>query len=181
MNRGFLIGWLFAGALFSNTAYADLVTLTLDPTILTVTEGRPITLDWTVHNNSGATIQVGALAINSLPQFISGDLTDALLLGSPPIDVGTCFSGPIASGGTCSWGTNFTTPNDTGETDVDFGVWSVSTQITLTSGLQYFSAPVSVTVADVPEPHSVSLLLTAIAAVGLVVGKRRLRRSSSAV
>lgn len=179
------LGLLVAAASFMAVSPAlavPVISTTLaSPGSTTITEGNSITLVFQVTNNTGSTYFQAGNGWNY--SFVSGDSSD----GPPSLAASFNFSpagytgcgASLAGGNSCYYAATFTTPSDTGETDGDFGVWDVLTEIGWSLpgvGIDYVANYTTVTVQDprvetsVPEPLTLSLF-----SVGLV-GAAALRR-----
>lgn len=163
-------------AIAPKAVFASGATLTLTTSNLTVIEGNNITLDFTLTNNTGSTLLANTFAFNLLPQ--SGDPSDTL--GSSLFEDGTC-NVSVSDGSSCSFSLTFETPNDSGETDADFGLIPTTATVNFEYGCSVqtgcpfnssaTTAQFDVKVEDVgatattPEPSSLLF-----AATGLLLG-----------
>ena len=150
--------------LFVHPASADGVTITVDKSIVIVSEGNSFTLNYKVTNSSGATIfslpGQDFSVFESVTIPVSGDLSD--FLGAVTFPSNTCFTeSSLSSGSSCTFSVSIASPSGTGETDANTGVSDVQGGFLWAGGS--ITAPTTVTVADpgakiTPEPSSLVLL-----------------------
>lgn len=178
MFRSFLLPVAAAALsllLFVPRAFADGVTVTIDPTSATIVEGQTLTLNATFTNDSGSPIsfsgQTGALTYVSGDQADSPDNLSALPFGSCVTGYSAVPGGSprfaifatLAPGASCVLSQPITVgPDSTPEND-DSGISEVSIGLAYGNGLVAESPNVLVTVEDqapptVPEPSSLLLL-----------------------
>jgi hypothetical protein len=137
------------------SARADILTVAF-PTAITVPENNLVHfVTYAITNVSGANITINSLV--TIPSnSIAGDPSD-IWIDPVSVDSGNC--GPtLANGARCLANMSFMVPDGTGETDANFGQFTVTT--TLSISLR--GAPMStdfvttVTVTDPPVPGPVA-------------------------
>ena len=175
------VAFIFLPAVcMANSVTANGLTLTLDTSNLTVTEGDTLTVQFTVTNGTGGAINLFASGGGNPGPVSLGDLSD-FITNSSLTGSGTCkLGGSLGTGSSCTLIFNYQTPNDTGETDADFGISgngfgvapdSLSCQI---GGPNCAVILYQITVQDpVSTPEASSLLSLGIGMLGLVLVIRR--------
>jgi hypothetical protein len=122
------------------SARADTLTVAF-PTAITVPENNLIHfVTYAVTNVSGANITINAM-VNVYSNSIAGDPSD-IWIDPISTDVGNCSPNPLANGARCLANTSFMVPDGTGETDADFG------QFTITTFLSFSLQGVSMSTGD---------------------------------
>jgi hypothetical protein len=183
---------LSAGACKADTTDTDYlgVTLALSSTTLTVTEGNSLPVNFTVTNNSGASIDVLGEYGWAYQYETTGDASDEILdPGSYHSGGGSVYptlstssdtcGGDLSDGSSCTYSFLLETPSDTGETDGDFGVTPFDSKIDYVWGGVNQGGPevsFNVTVTDptpTPTPEPSSLLLLGAGLLGLAPLIRR--------
>jgi hypothetical protein len=123
------------------------------PTAVTVPENNLIHfVTYAVTNVSGANITISALS-SAFSNSIAGDPSD-IWINPTSTKLGNC--GILADGAQCLANTSFMVPDGTGETDADFGQFTITTEITFTLRgvpMSLIDLVTTVTVTDpVPGP-----------------------------
>jgi hypothetical protein len=108
------------------SARADILTVAF-PTAITVPENNLIHfVTYAITNVSGANITIGRLS-SIFSNSIAGDPSDIWI---NPISSNTGNCGPLlADGARCLANTSFMVPDGTGETDADFGQFTITTEL----------------------------------------------------
>ena len=146
------------------------------PTAITVPENNLIHfVTYAITNSSSVNITVNSLATVS-SNSIAGDPSD-IWINPISTNLGNC--GILANGAGCLANMGFMVPDGTGETDADFGQFTITTSVNITVG----GAPMStdfittVTVTDpVPGPIAGAGLPGLILATGGLLGWWRRRK-----
>jgi hypothetical protein len=155
-------------------AFADLFTLTATTTTVTVTEGSIGTIDYTFTNGSSSPLTVVSFWAGSTG-VITGDSSDlpiAWALAQSPFP---CSN--INAGDSCKFSILIDTDSDAGETDGDQGVSLINFAINYKtqggdSGTANSNLTAFTVVDPVPEPTSVFLFATVIAASALLMKRK---------
>ena len=147
------------------------------PTAVTVPENNLIHfVTYAVTNVSGANITISALS-SAFSNSIAGDPSD-IWINPTSTNLGNC--GILADGAQCLANTSFMVPDGTGETDADFGQFTITTEITFTLRgvpMSLIDLVTTVTVTDpVPGPIAGAGLPGLILASGGLLGWWRRRQ-----
>lgn len=165
---------------FPTMSRADgVVTLTMNPNSLTVTEGNTLTVTFTLTDGTNADVAINNFAGGAAFFTGTGDPTD--FFANSTIDEDHCRFMTLGAGKSCLFSIDYITESGAGETDGDFGVNESGLCAEVQGQADACTPDYMIIVRDspvtAPEPSSLFLLGTGF--VGVLGGvRRRVRRGN---
>jgi hypothetical protein len=169
------IGLVVAALSSVRQAYGNVIMTGLPTTTIVLTEGQSESLTLTITNSTTATVS-GRFSVEP-PAYLNGDASDSV---AAQIKNNFCSSSlenlhvGLAAGASCTFQLSLSTPNGTGETGAELGLWKVKAAGRASKGRTHykFADAADVQVHDDPpasatEPGTPTLVLLVLGALGL--------------